>query len=457
MSVSRDADVIVIGAGAAGLAAGLELRRAGLEVVVLEAGDRPGGALRTDTVRGHLVERGPNTLQAKAPALELLRAHGLESALVAAKPASRLRFLFHGGRLEPVPSGPVAFVRTPLLSVRGKLRLAAEPFVRRGDARSESAAEFMARRFGSEVVERLVGPALTGIYAGDETQLGADAVLGFATALERSHGSVVRGALAGALRRRAAPRGLTGSFSLPTGLGGLASALAAPLGEALVLGARVEALARDGAGFRVEVGGGRGARELHARGVVVAAPAPEAAALLKAIAPDAAEAAARVTYVPVVSASLSVDPRDARERLEGFGFLVPAGAGLRLLGCLFMSRLFAGRAPAGRVLLTCLVGGARWPEALDEPDAALLARLHDELGSTVGLRGAAEPLGITRWPRAVAQPGRDHPALVAALRRSLAPLPGLTVAGAWLDGVSIADTLACGARAAHELCAGLAP
>jgi len=422
---------------------------------VVDAGDRPGGVMRTDTVRGHRIERGPNTLQVKAPALGFLRAHGLEGGLVAAAPASRVRFLFHEGKLERVPTGPLAFARSPLLSARGKLRLLAEPFVRRGDAEGESVAGFMARRFGPEVVERIVGPALTGIYAGDESQLGADAVLGFATALERSHGSVVRGALAGALRRRGATRGLAGSFSTAAGLGGLAQALAAPLGESLALGARVEALARDAAGFRVAVSRGGRTRELVTRGVVLAVPAPEAAALLKAIAPDAAEAAARVAYAPVVSAAVSIDPRDARERIEGFGFLVPASAGLRLLGVLFMSRLFEGRAPVGRVLLTCLLGGARWPGAVDEPEDALLARLHDDLGATLGHRGATDVLGVARWRHAVAQPGRDHLALVAGLRRSVASSPGLAVAGAWLDGVSIADTLACGARAARELCAAL--
>jgi oxygen-dependent protoporphyrinogen oxidase len=461
---ARDVDVLVIGAGAAGLAAAATLRAAGREPRVLDAGDRPGGVMRSDAVEGHLFERGPNTLQTKASAQGFLARQGLVSGLVAAAPASRLRFLFHGGRLEPVPMGPIAFARSPLLSARGKLRLLAEPFVRGGDPSGESVAEFMARRFGSEVAERLVAPALTGIYAGDERQLGAEAVLGFLTDLERAGGGVVRGALGRLVRGGGAakPEGetagpkLRGSYSTERGLGALAERLARPLGEALSLGTRVTALRREGGDFVAECAreGGGAEASLRARRVVLATPAPAAAVLLAGLEPEAAAALHTIAYVPIASVSVSVDPGAARTPIEGFGFLVPRASGLRLLGCLFMSRLFDGRAPAGRALLTCILGGARWPEAVEEPDDTLARLLGDELARTLGLRDEPRVLGVTRWRHAVAQPGRRHGALVADVRRRLASAaPGLALAGSYLDGVSLADTMACGERAAQGLLA----
>lgn len=443
-------DALVIGAGAAGLAAARELAAAGASVELIDPGDRPGGVMRTDRIEGHLVERGPHTLLVKAPALAFLRRHGLEPLLVAASPASRLRHLWHDGRLEPAPSSLAGFLRTPLLSPRAKLRLLAEPFVRRGDPTQESVAEFVARRFGAEVSERLVGPALTGIYAGDERTLGALAVLGAVAEAERSHGSVTLGLLA--LAFRPGPRGLHGSRSAAAGLGGLAEALAAPLGPRLALGTRATALAREGAGFRVELERGGRAETRRVRRVLLAAPAVEAAALLEALDAEAAALARGVTYVPVVSVALSVDPAACRVRPEGFGFLVPRDAGLRTLGCLFTSSIFPGRAPAGRALLTCMLGGARWPEAIEQPDDALEKLLVDELERTLGLRDAPRFLAVTRWRRAVAQPGRAHGARIARLRARLAgTAPGLALAGAWLDGVSVADTLASGASAASAL------
>jgi len=202
-----EVETAVVGAGAAGLAAALELRRAGVEVVLLEAGGRPGGVMQTEEIRGHRVERGPNTCLVRAPALAFLQAQGFERELVAASPARRLRFVFHEGRLEPVPMGPLGFVRSPLLTTRGKLRLLAEPWVQRGDAGTESAQDFIARRFGPEVAEKLLAPALTGIYAGDERELGARAVLGFATELERTHEAERARALADLIDRLSARLG----------------------------------------------------------------------------------------------------------------------------------------------------------------------------------------------------------------------------------------------------------
>lgn len=444
-------DAIVIGAGAAGLGAARRLHEAGRDVLVLDPGERPGGVMRSDRVEGHLVERGPNTMQVKAPARALFERWGLREGLLAASPASRRRFLLHEGRLVAVPGGPLSFLRSPLLSVRGKLRLFAEPFVRRGDPTGESVAGFLGRRFGAEVVERLVGPALTGIYAGDEAQLGADAVLGRVAEAERTHGSVVRGMLALAFDRNA-PRGLPGSHSTAQGLGALAHALAAPLGERVRLAAHAAAIARDGDAWCVECARPGGGETLRARSLVLAAPARESAALLEPLDAGAAALARGIAFVPIASVALSLDPAGAREPVEGFGFLVPRAAGLRLLGCLFTSLFFPDRAPAGRVLATCMLGGARWPEIVDAPDDAVAKTAIDELARTLGLRESPRVVAITRWPRAVAQPAGDHPARIARLRASLArSAPGLAIAGAWVDGVSVADAMACGARAAESL------
>jgi oxygen-dependent protoporphyrinogen oxidase len=188
-----DLQTVVVGAGVAGLAAALELRRRGDEALLLDAGDRPGGVMRSDRESGFLFERGPNTMMVKGPALSFLQRHGLEAALQPASPAARNRYLFHDGQLTPVPMNPLAFAASPLLTGRGKLRLLAEPFVPRGDGDGESVAEFVGRRLGPEAVERLFGPFLIGIYAGDERRLGAETVFPSLVEMERESGSIVRG------------------------------------------------------------------------------------------------------------------------------------------------------------------------------------------------------------------------------------------------------------------------
>jgi oxygen-dependent protoporphyrinogen oxidase len=446
----EECDVLVIGAGAAGLAAARSLESAGREVLVVEAGAQPGGVMQTSEVDGYRVEHGPNSLQVKPGAHRFFRDHGLMPILEKAAPASRKRQLFAGGALVDVPMGPVALLRTKLLSGAGKRRLLAEPFVKRGDGSSETVAEFIARRLGPEAVSALVGPFLTGVYAGDEEQLGADPVFPALVEFERSHGSMVLGGLAGAVagfrKGRAEAPAPSGPHSAKGGLGTLARELASGLAS-LRLEAPVHSLVRDGESWRACFGHG----DVLASAVVLATPAREAAALLESVSPEAAEGLAGIEYAPIAALALGADPQDLRSPAEGFGFLVPRDAQMGLLGCLFMSQLFAGRAPEGKLLLHCMVGGVRWPEAIELADDELTKRVFEDLDRSLGLRSEPQRLVVRRWPRAVAQPRVDHRDRIQKIRTLLGEHPRLEAAGSYLDGVSLADTLASGVAAAERL------
>jgi oxygen-dependent protoporphyrinogen oxidase len=439
----------VVGAGIAGLAAALELQSATREILVIDASDRPGGMLRTDHVSGYVVERGPNTVQVKAPMLALLRRLELDNRLIPAEPESRTRYLYQDGSLQRVPLSPLALARSPLLSGRAKLRLLAEPFLRRGDASNESVAEFMGRRLGTEVVTRLVGPFLTGLYAGNEQQLGADAVFPGLTDLERRHRSLVIGGLLSVARR--GPRGLRGTYSTVDGLGPFARHLSGLLVEPPSLGTRVTAIRLEGHHWQVSVAGATGTQRFRTRRVVIATPAYDAAEILTGVGSQISDILASIEYAPIVSVPLGVDPEQVREPIAGFGFLVPREAGLSLLGCLFMSRLFPNRAPQGSELLQCMLGGVRWREAVELPDEVVIQQAIGDLETTMGLRAEPKRLGVARWRRAIPQPGRDHVRQIAALREALGKLPGIALAGAYLDGVGVSDSLASGLRAAREV------
>lgn len=443
-----EVDTVVAGAGIAGLAAALELQGRGREVLVIDPADRPGGVMRTDHVAGFVIERGPNTAQVKAPMRRFLEARGLESGLIPARPASRIRHVLRGGRLVRVPTSPLGVATTPLLSARAKLRLLAEPFVRRGNGRGESVAEFVSRRAGSEVVRGIVGPFLTGVYAGDESQLGAEAVFGGAVELERRYGSLALGGALTALWRRG-ERGLRGTWSGQHGFGPLARQLTNQLAEPPALGSRVDRITRDGDAWHLDIAAPTGDMALRARGIVLAMPAPVAAEVLRGVDSEVASALRGIAYAPVVSVALGVDPKQARARIQGFGFLVPREEQMRLLGCLFMSQIFPGRAPEGSQLLQCMLGGTRWPDAIAQPDDALLAALRQDLERALGYRGDPLVLGLSRWARAIPQPGVDHGARV---RFACERLPGgLALAGSYVMGIGVADSLASGLAAGASL------
>ena len=442
--------VVVAGAGIAGLAAALQLQLAGEEVVVVDASDRPGGVMRTDHVSGYVIERGPNTIHVKAPMLDFLRSLHAEKSLLAARPASRLRLIYDAGRLQPVPTSPLALLRTPLLSAGGKLRLLVEPLVRRAKAGDESVAEFIGRRLGKQAVEGLVGPFLTGVYAGDERELGAEAVFPSLVEMERKSGSIAFGMFARLFRswRR---RGLRGSYSAAEGLGPFARALAERLVEPVALENRVTGVRRDGDCWLVRTSGPAGERRMRAMRVVLAVPADQAAEILRGVSSDLADELAAIEYASIVGLPLGVDPGAVREKIEGFGFLVPRRAEIKLLGCLYMSQLFPTRAPAGRELLQCLAGGARWPEAVDLPDDEIVKQVCAELDQILGFREEPRVLAVTRWRQAIPQPRRDHVARIARIRKQLVEFPGIALAGSYLGGIGVSDSLESGLLAARDV------
>src|SRR5262245_54719580 len=336
-------EAVVVGAGIAGLAAALELQSAGCDVFVVDPSDRPGGVMRTDHRKGYVVESGPSTAVVRAPMLDFLAKRGLHDGLLRAAPASRKRFLYRGGSMIRVPDSPWRIARTPLLSKRAKLRALTEPFRLRGKSETESVAEFIGRRLGREVSASLVGPFLTGVYAGDEEQLGAAAVFPRWVDRERRYGSLALGGLFGLLRR--GERGLRGSYATEQGFGPFARRLAEALIDPPALRTRVAWIARDGARWHVDLTSPSGDRAVCAARVVVGAPAYAAADVLRGLDGEIAAALEGIAYAPIVVAPVGIEADAAREPVEGFGFLVAREESLGLLGCLFMSQLFRGRAP----------------------------------------------------------------------------------------------------------------
>lgn len=443
-------DAVVIGAGIAGLAAALELQRNETEVFVIDSSDRPGGVMRTDRIDGYVIERGPNSLQVKDPMRALLESFNIEAELIKAEPESKNRFVYHYGRLIAVPTSPLSLVGTPLLSVGAKLRMMAEPLIRKGDPSGESVSEFFTRRLGAQVATNLVSPLLTGVYAGDEDRLGVDAIFPALTAFERRGGSITFGALAAMFGKRA-PRGLAGNWSGPNGLGPFAQRLSGLLKYQPTLGTMVHSIRKERSGYRIEMTGPGGDRELNAWRVVIATPAPGAAEILRCFNPVAANILSQIEYAPLVGVPVGVVADHVRTPIKGFGFLVHRDQNLSLLGCLFMSRIFKGRAPVGGELLQCLVGGTRWAAAVDEPDDVISKRVVEDLDRVLGFDADPRVLTVSRWRQAIPQPSRDHIRSIRQLREALSSHPGLALAGSYLDGISVSDTLATGLRAAWDV------
>lgn len=437
--------VVIVGGGITGLAAAWFLHAQGRAVRVLEADARPGGVIDSEESEGFLVEHGPNsTLQKPGTAEDalgrLVAGIGLEGRLVEAGAAGRRRYVLRAGRLQPLPASPPAFLANKLFTWRAKLRLLREPFI--GRAREEETiARFVERRLGREFLDYAVEPFVSGVYAGDPAKLSVRAAVPKIYALERNHGSLIRGAIAlgRAAKGAGAPAGRMVSFD--RGMAALPRAVADALpAEAWRTGCRVVALRWIAGDWELHWQGAAGETGVErARTVVLALPAPATVRLLAPLSPEAAGILETIPYAPIAGLALGYERDQVRHPLDGFGFLAPRREGMRVLGGLFSSSLFAGRAPDGKVLVTSYIGGTTDPDAAALGDKALLDLVSADLGRALGIRGAPGFVRITRHERAIPQYTLGHLERLAALDRALETLPGLFLQASWRGGVSVAD------------------
>lgn len=477
--------VVVVGGGIAGLATALQLADrgkalpGGLDVRLLEAAPRLGGNIRTEHAEGFTVEWGPNGFLDNVPAMaRLVERVGLAPAVRRADDAAGKRYLFRHGRLHELPAGPGGFLASPVLSLRGRLRVLLEPFAAtRPEGVDESIHEFAARRIGAEAAEVLVDAMVSGVFAGDTKRLSLASAFPKMAAMEAEHGSLVRAMLARMRERRAAkrrarelaargeeaaeltrpggPAGPGGTLtSFEGGLEHLIDALAAALGDAVRTGAPVAEVApvvASESGTRrwrvIEEAG----ESIDADAVVLAVPAARAAGLVRAADAGLAGELEAIRTAGLAVVALGYEAASLQRVPAGFGFLIPRSEGVRSLGCLWDSSIFPGRAPADRVLLRVMIGGAHDPGAVDLDDGALLATVRADLARTMALD--AEPcfVRIYRHPRGIAQYEPGHQARLAGIEDRLRRLGGLRLAGSSYRGVSMNSCVEDAERQAAEI------
>ena len=431
--------VVIVGGGIAGLAIASELSASAADVVVVEGSARPGGNIRSTREAGYLYEWGPTGFLDNVPeTLALAARAGIEARLTRANRAAERRFVIRGGRLRELPHGPLGFFTSGVISLAGRARVLGEPFVpRRRGTSDESVLAFATRRIGREAAEVLVDALVTGIWAGDSERLSVASAFPKLAALEREHGSLVRGMIASRRKRAGGgPAGPGGKLtSFPDGLEELPMALAASLGERLLTGLPVRSIApRPRSGWRIEA---EGSPPLEADVVVLASPAWTSAGIVAGFDPSLAEHLAAVPTVPVAVVHLGFDRTRAADKLPGFGALAPRGETRSLLGVLVPSNIFPDRAPPDALLATAMLGGARDPSIVDRDDTTLTGRALAEIRAVTGLDAEPRFVRVLRHQRGIPQYNLGHGARLEAIDSALASHRGLFLAGNSYRGIAI--------------------
>lgn len=479
--------VVIVGGGVTGLTTALHLMdrarelNEGLDLVVLEANDDPGGNIRTRREEGFIIERGPNGYLDNVPATPaLVRRLGLEDQLQKADESAAKRYLYRDGRLHLLPSGPVGFLKSSVLSLPGRLRVFGEPFARaRPEGLDETIFDFASRRIGNEAASILIDAMVSGVFAGNVHELSLASSFPKMAAMEAEHGGLVKAMMARMREKRAAkkeveerrargedvedltqpggPAGPGGTLtSFEGGLDTLPMTLARELGSSLRLGTEVESVSSAAGGarpWRVHL---REGEILEADAVLVGLPAPKARRILGTVSEELAAVLEEIRTAPLAVVAVALDAQEMGGAPDGFGFLVPRGTGPRILGCLWDSSIFPGRAPEGKVLLRVMIGGAHDPEAMLLTDDELREQVLADLRLTMELR--AQPLftRVYRWRLGIGQYTVGHQDRLDQIHALLARNPGLWVAGSSFYGISMNSCIEKAGEQAEEILGYLA-
>lgn len=441
--------VAVVGAGISGLTCAHRLRALGVSAVVLESSEQTGGVINTIERHGFLFEAGPQSFLGTPPVLDLIRELNLAPDLLEADPNAP-RYVYVKGRLQAIPMSPTALLTSSLLSVGSRYRVLTESLRRSRPApHEETVADFVRRKFGNEILEYLVAPFVSGVYAGDPETLSLRAAFPTLDEWEREYGSVLRGAR-NTRKRQAGPR--PGLCSFQSGMKTLLQALQSKLGDALVPGAQVQSIEKSGeAGFTVRYSRGAQRESLAARAVVVAAPAYVAGNLLNGISQHAGDGLLGVSYAPVAVIAAGYKRRQIGNALVGFGVLIPRKAGLHTLGTVWNSSLFPNRAPQDSATLTSFAGGVTDAEIVSREPSEIAALVEAELEKLLDISGPPVAREIWRHPKALPQYNLGHAHVLENVRAALAQVQGIHLTGNYLSGPSIGNCIEQSNRTAEAV------
>jgi protoporphyrinogen/coproporphyrinogen III oxidase len=459
--------IAIVGGGISGLAAAFALERrrltgSDLEYFLFESSSRLGGTLRTENVDGCVVEAGPDSFLTEKPwAAELCRTLGISDQLIGSNDAERKTYILTRGRLEAMPDGLMFMVPTkilptalsPLFSWTTKFRMAREWIhPPKPVDRDESVAAFVERHYGTEMVDRLADPLLSGVYGGEAASLSVRAVLARFAEMERTHGSLGRAMLAARKKSRRASATAPPIFtSLKNGMQQLVEAVIARLPPAsLLVNTRVESIRPEADGWKIDLHSEAGARSESFDGVILAVPAYTAGGLVKNFASELATELVGIGYTSSIAIGLGYDGEVRRLLPPGFGFLVPRSEGRLLLAATFVHNKFSYRAPADRALLRCFFAGAGAEKVWGRSDAEIVDLVRQELSEILGLRAAPRFARVFKWKSAMPQYGVGHLERMERIERLLA-FPKLALCGNGYRGIGIPDCVREGEEAAERV------
>ncbi len=462
--------IAIIGGGISGLSAAYYLEQerakgAPVEYSLFESSDRLGGVMFSDKVGDCVVEGGPDSFLTEKPwANQLCAELGIANDLIGSNDSQRVTYILVKGRLVPMPDGLMFMVPTkliptalsPLFSWSTKFKMLGELLHPPQPVhKDETVATMVERHFGSEVVDRLADPLLSGVYGGDAASLSVRAVLPKFVEMEESYGSLCRAMLAGRKKLAAmqkakgyAPKPLFSS--LRGGMQQMIDAIVARLTpQWLRTSTVVSKLSQKEGGWELITP--RGPEQFDA--VIFATPARIASTMLAGTNAQLSEDLGKVEYSSSITVTLGYQRDDLKCCPPGFGFLIPRSEGTRMLATTFVHTKFPFRAPDNKALVRCFLGGANDQAVLKLSDEEVTALVRKELQQITGLKAEPWFVKVYRWDRSMAQYTPGHLERIERIGETLKGIQNLSIAGNFYKGIGVPDCIRTGKEAAQHMAA----
>lgn len=450
-----EADVTIIGAGLTGLTAAYYLNRSGINVLLVEKESYTGGVIRTLHEQGFIFEAGPNSgIIGTTEIVKLFDDLKDKVKPETANPKAGFRWIWKGGKWNPLPSGIISAINTPLFSPADKFRILGEPFRKPGNNKNETVSQMVRRRLGTSFLNYAVDPFISGIYAGDPDNLIARFALPKLYNLEQTYGSFILGAIR---KRKQLKTGIEKKvtrevFSVTEGLGNLVNALTGEIDSHRIhTGCSDVQVSQANSGFVTNYVDGQGRQVRIESGKIISAIGGNNLMEVFPFFPgNEMHALTNTPYARVIQV-IACYKRWEGLPLNAFGGLIPSKENRSCLGILFTSSLFTGRAPVGGAILSVFIGGIKKPEMFDKTDSEIRNLALTEIKET--LQGKHEPdlLRIFRYRHAIPQYDLGTEARLKAIHSVQEKYPGLYLAGNIRDGIGMADRVKQGRNIADHI------
>ena len=459
--------VVIVGGGITGLSAAFymqkEAREKGLplDVLLVEASNRLGGKIQTVRRDGFVIERGPDSFLIRKKSIGILAEElGIEDELE--KNATGQAYIFLNGQLHPIPGGSIMgiptemgpFLKTGLFSLSGKLRAAGDFVLPRKPVEGDqSLGQFFRRRLGGEIVENLIEPLLSGVYAGDIDHMSLQSTYPQFSEVEKNHRSLILGMKKTAPKKAPSTNDANtkkeGAFhTFRNGLETLVDAIEQRLNPGSVLkGVRLESIERIGEKNYLELNNGQ---RIEADAVIMTTGHAMASTLFAphGLLQDLGE----MPSTSVATVALAFPEESVVQDKEGTGFLVSRSGDYSITACTWTHRKWPTSTPEGKVLIRAFVGRVGDEAIVDLPDAEIEKIVLADLSSIIDIKGKPDFTVITRWKEDRPQYRVGHKQRVEGARKELADnFPHVKLAGASYAGVGLPDCVDQGKVAVVEV------